>query len=178
MRCRDEARRQRDQELDQVGQRLARELSQLEASLEREQRELKGDRIEYQGRKSEELLSAGESIVGMLLGRQRSRALSRASRGRRMTSRARGEVAESEETIERLGERISELAEERRQALAEVRSRWAEIESDIQESALRPTKSDIRVKAFGLAWVPHWILSLEDERGEMSQRRVPAYPGP
>jgi len=177
-RCREEARRRRDQEVDRVGQRLGRDLSELEARLEREERELRRDRIEYDGRKREEALSAGESILGLLLGRRRSRALSQASQRRRMTSRARAEVEESEETIERLRERISELAEERREALAEIRSMWADIASDIQESPLRPRKTDIRVKAFGLAWVPHWMVSFEDERGETDQRRVPAYPVP
>ncbi len=55
---------------------------------------------------------------------------------------------------------------------------WADIASDIQESPLRPRKTDIRVKAFGLAWVPHWMVSFEDEGGETDQRRVPAYPVP
>ncbi|GAG25655.1 unnamed protein product, partial [marine sediment metagenome] len=113
MRCREEARRRRDQEVDRVGQRLGRDLSELEARLEREERELRRDRIEYDGRKREEALSAGESILGLLLGRRRSSALSQASQRRRMTSRARAEVEESEEAMERLRERISELAEER-----------------------------------------------------------------
>ena len=117
--------------MDRVGQRLGRALSELEARLEREERELRRDRIEYDGRKREEALSAGESILGLLLGRRRSSALSQASQRRRMTSRARAEVEESEETIERLRERISELAQERREALAEIRSMWADIASDI-----------------------------------------------
>jgi len=178
MRCREEARQRRDQDLDRLGQRYAHDLSGLQARLEREERELTEDRIEYDGRKREEMLSAGESIVGALLGRRRSRALSQASQKRRMTSRARAEVEESEETIEQLRERIDELSEERKDALAEIRSKWADVANDIQESALRPRKSDIRVKAFGLGWIPHWILTFEDERGYTDQRRVPAYPLP
>ena len=60
--------------------------------------------------------------------------------------------------------------------MEEVRAKWADIAPQIEESALRPKKTDIRLELFGLAWVPHWLFTYQDERGTIQHERVPAYP--
>ncbi|MCD6518307.1 MAG: hypothetical protein J7M05_00075, partial [Anaerolineae bacterium] len=150
-------------------------LKRLEDRLEREEQELEEDLIEYEGRKREELLSAGESLLSFVLGRRRTRVLSTASRRRRLTLKAKADVEESEETIEELKKEINALREEQEKALEEVRQEWAGVAEAIEETALRPKKSDIRVEAFGLAWVPHWVFIYRDARGQRRQESVPAY---
>jgi len=175
-RCRETARQRRDEELSQVKKRFDRDEERLRTKLEREEHELDRDEIEHEARKREELLSAGESVLGVLLGRRRTRPLSQASQKRRLTSRARAEMKESEDAIERLKQDIAELNDEQERVMAEVRDKWADLAEGVQESRLRPKKTDIRLKAFGLAWVPHWLLSYEDEGGNRREARVPAYP--
>ena len=177
-RCEAEADRQREQELDKVRQRFARQLEQLQGRLDREERELTDDRIDYKGRKQEELLSAGESVLSLFLRRGSTRSLSMASRRRRMTEKAKADVEESETLIERLKKDIEDLLRDQDAALEKVRSAWADIAGGIQESVLRPRKTDIRAAVFGLAWVPHWHLAYEDEQGAGQVDLVPAYPLP
>jgi len=138
--------------------------------LEREQKELERDRIEHAGRKQEELLSAGESVLSVVLGRRRSSALSQASRRRRITEKARAEVEESERTIAKLKGEIDAVLKERDAAVAMVRDTWGNAASGIRDAALRPRRTDIRVDAFGLAWVPFWVFALEDDRGTRYER--------
>ncbi|MGB9880569.1 MAG: hypothetical protein ACPLRM_07385, partial [Anaerolineae bacterium] len=68
------ARENRDAEVEKLRQRYQQKLDRLEDQLAREQRELSQDRAEYEARKREELLSAGETVIGMLgvFGRRRS----------------------------------------------------------------------------------------------------------
>lgn len=176
VRCQEAAREQRDQELDKVEQRFERDIDRLRDRLKREERELEEDLIDHRGRKQEELLSLGETVFSFFSSRRRSRSLSTASRKRRMTQKAKADVRESEEEIERLEEEIADMREERKEALEEVRSKWADVALQVQESSLRPKKADIHLEAFGLAWVPHWMLAYEDESGAERQEQVLAYP--
>ena len=176
VRCQEEARAQRDGELAKVEQKFERDIERLRDRLEREERELEDDTIDHEGRKQEELLSAGETVLSMLLGRRRSSSLSTASRRRRLTKKARADVKESEATIKRLEKEIADLLEEKEQALDEVRNKWADVALETQEAPLRAKKTDIHLDAFGLAWVPHWLLTFDDEGGTTRQERVLAYP--
>ena len=76
---------------------MQRVLDRLEKKLVKEQRELEEDKADYDARKRDELLSAGETLVGMLgiFGKRKSTGLSAASRKRRMTSRAKEDIQES-----------------------------------------------------------------------------------
>lgn len=175
-RCQEEARKRRDAELDRVTKQYETQASKLQTALEREQAELEQDLANLKGRRGEELLSAGETVVSLLMGRKRSSALSRASTKRRMTSKAKADVAESEAAIAKLEKQIADVAGERDRALQAVRERWSDLAMQVQPSAIRPKKSDIRVQVFGLAWVPNWLLVVEDSRGRVRDEVVPAYP--
>ncbi len=176
-RCQEEARTQRDAELEKVRQQFETRIKRVQTSLEREEAELEEDLADLKGRRGEELLSGGETLVSLLMGRRRSSAVSKASTRRRMTAKAKADVEESEKAIARFEEEIVALEKERDTALEEVSARWSDVAMQIQPSAIRPKKSDIRVQAFGLAWVPHWLLVLEDDRGRVRDEVVRAYPG-
>jgi len=169
-RCRQEAERRMDDEVDALAKRYARDLDRLQTKLDAEERELRRDITEHEERKRDELLNAGESIFGALLGRRSSRRLSGASTKRRLTSKAKADVEESEEVIAKLKEQIAQLERERDEALDEVRARWAGAAERVEESELHPTRSGIHIKVFGLAWVPHWLLEGD------GTTRVPAFP--
>lgn len=175
-RCEEVARRKLEIEMEDVQRRFGRELERTRNKLSQEERELEADRLEHKGRKREEVLSAGESLLGIILGRRSSRQLSQASRKRRLTNKALAEVRESEELIEKLKARIVELGQAQQQTMAEVRQRWAEAATQYREERLRPRKSDIHLEAFGLAWMPHWVVRYADERGTVYEDIRLAYP--
>ncbi|MHB0859311.1 MAG: ATP-binding protein [Anaerolineae bacterium] len=174
-RCQEQARAARDAEVAQTEARFARELEKLQTRLAREKQELEDDRIEHGGRKQEELLSAGESLAGFLLGGRRSRALSQASRKRRMTQQARSDVLESETAIVKLEAQIADLQADQGRAVQEIRDRWADAALQIEKVELAPKKSDVRLEAFGLLWVPYW-WSPEVGATNAPGEKVPAYP--
>ena len=175
-RCEEAARRKLETELEDVQRRFERELERKRNKLSQEERELETDLLDHKGRKQEELLSAGESLLGLILGRRSSRRLSQASRKRRMTSKAREDVRESEEVIEKLKAEIVELGQVQQQTMADVRQKWAGAATQYREERLRPRKSDIHLDTFGLAWMPHWVLRCADEQGSVYEDTRLAYP--
>ena len=173
-RCRVEASERRDMEVEALKKQYQKKLEQLESRKRREERELAQDEAEYEARKREEMLSAGESVLGFLTGRHYSRAVSIASRKRRLTQQARADVEESLEAIEDLEAQIQDLRAELEEEMREVTGRWAATIDVVEEIEVRAKKTDITVDAFGLAWVPHWQVTCED-KGVTRQLSLPAY---
>jgi len=174
-RCQEAARETLEAEVAKLESAFEKRIERVKTQLGREERELEEDQIDFEGRKREEVLSAGESVLSMVLGRRRSSALTQASRRRRMTAKAKADVRESEEAIEDLEEQLEELEAERDKAIEKLREAWSEDKIEIEDTGMRPRKSDIRAEAFGLAWVPYWLFILETGRGHQ-RAWVPAYP--
>lgn len=171
-RCQAAAETAREQALAKVRQRYEATLDRLEQQLLRAERYLEDQKILYKGRQQEELLSAGETIVGMFIGRRRTSPLSTASRRRRMTSQARANLEQAEAEVSRLKREIAACQEEREAALSQERHNWEGVEAQVEEAVIRPRKTDIRVTVLGITWVPHWLFQ-EGRRGTV-QRLIPA----
>jgi hypothetical protein len=175
VRCREAAREARDEEVDKLSDKYEKKIEKLSDKLEREQMELAEDEAEYSARKREELLSAGESVLGVFLGRRSGRAVSTAARKRRMTTRAKADVEESKATIVKLSEDIAELEEELREEVEGITERWEEALEEVEDVKVTPRRADIEVERFALAWAPHWEVVYRDARGRERTRSVPAY---
>ena len=164
-RCQEEARRRRDEELATLQARQARDLERLQARLEKAQQNLDDKEVQHQGRKQEEVLSAGESLLSLVLGRKRTTLLSQASRRRRLTAQARLDVEQLEAEVKRLEDEVQEAQTEQQAALQAVRDKWSDVAMEVAQMAVRPRKSDIRVDLFGLVWLPQWRLGYRGSRG-------------
>jgi hypothetical protein len=173
-RCRDAAREQRDEELDKLADKYERRLDTVRDRLARKQRDLVEDEAEYQARKREEMVSAGESVLGVLLGRRSSRAVSTAARKRRMTAKAKADIGETQARIAGLKEDVAELEAEMREDAEEIARKWEEALDEIEEVKVTPRRADIEVELFALAWTPYWEVTF-DERGRERTSAVPAY---
>ncbi len=161
-RCRKAASEARDQEAKKLKGKHERELGRLQDKLKREERELEEDKIDYDARKQEELLSGVESVIGLFTGSRSSTRLSKASRKRRMTRQAKADIEESEEIIEDLEQNIEELKQEAERELEELDETWAERIDDWQEEEVHPRRADVRLELFALAWLPRWEVQVGD----------------
>ncbi|MGB3906421.1 MAG: hypothetical protein WBB22_16050, partial [Anaerolineae bacterium] len=167
----------RDAEVDKLRDKYQKKLDRLETRLAREERELTEDRAEYEARKREEVLSAGETVVGMLgvFGSRTSRGLSTAARKRRLTTKARADIGESEEEIQRLEAEIEEMRLEIEEEAEAVADRWADAAEEIETYAVKPRRGDVEVEMVALAWAPYWEIGYRSARGKLAHMRVPAW---
>jgi hypothetical protein len=105
-----------------------------------------------------------------LLGIGRKKSLSSQLSKRRLTEKAKADVEESLDAIDEYKRQIQELEDERKQAVDEINDRWGDIVNDISEVTITPTKTNIFVELFGVAWVPYYLV---DSGGEMVE--LPAF---
>jgi hypothetical protein len=164
VRCEEEARRQRDAEVQKARDRMDQQMARVQEKLRREERELAADQMEVEARKREELLSLGESALNLLTRRRSSSIVSRASRKRTLTKKAEADVEESVEAIQDFEEQLEDLKAQWEEQVAEIGDRWAEVLEEVEEFEVKPRRADVRVEFCGLAWVPTWQVVLEDGR--------------
>ena len=163
-RCRKAAEKARRAEVKKLRAKYERKLDQLEDRLRREEQEMEEDKIEYDARKQEELLSGVESVVSLFSRRNLSTRLSTASRRRRMTRKAKADIEESEEVIADLKERIEEIKEEAAAEEQEIANKWRAAVDEVEEIEVTPRRSDVRLDLFALAWVPRWEIVAGGQR--------------
>jgi hypothetical protein len=177
-RCYQTIKEKLDAEIAKVTKSYQTKIERLDARIRREERELEQDEIEYQARKREELLSAGESLVNLLSRRRSSRMLSTASRKRRLTQQAKADIDESVEAIVDLEGQIEDLNQDMGSEEREIRERWGSLaetlDEELQTIQVRPRKSDIYIEAWGVAWAPYWDIVYE-ENGALRELSLAAF---
>jgi len=171
------AREKRDQEVEKLRRTFERQLDKLEDRLTREQRELTEDQAKYQARKQEELISAGETVVGLLgiLGSRRRTGLSKAATKRRLTAQAKADIEESEAEIARLKEETEDLQRSFEEEATSIGDKWTATLDEIETFAVRPRRQDVNVQLVALAWAPYWEIGRSAASGRLTHDRVPAW---
>jgi hypothetical protein len=162
-RCREAAGKARDEEAKKLESQYQKKIDTLKERLGREERELEEDKIEYDARKQEELLSGAETVLGLFTGRKTTRGLSTASRKRRMSRQAKADIEESKESIDDLQDQMEDLKKEMDRELQNLTTQWAERIDELQEEEVRPRRTDVQINLFALAWIPDWEISVGDQ---------------
>ncbi len=172
LRLQQAAREQRDAEVQALRRKARALVDRLEAQLEREERELARDRARLSARQKEELIAAGETLLGMfgVLGRRRTPSLSRIASKRHVATTAKHDVLESEQEVHRLRGELEALRRSLDEQADEVVRRWNEASSVIETYTIRPRRSDTRAILAALAWAPSWEV-----RDGSQVSRVPAW---
>lgn len=164
MRLQQAAREQRDEEVDKLESKAAKEIDKLHARLRKEERELEEDEAELDSRRQQEWIGIGETILGAVFGSRSRRSLSRVSSNRRMTQRARLDIEESVEEIAELKEAIDELRRKVENEADEITVKWAQILDETSNVKLKPRRTDVNIDLVALAWAPSWLIEYSDGR--------------
>lgn len=175
MRLRQEAREKRDEEIDKLEQRYAKRLGKLQDRLIRAEVTLDKKQAGASSRKREVMVSVGESVLGMFMGRRSTRSASTAMSKYRQSKSAGMSVKEVEEKVTALKREIKELENELKEQTDTIRKEWDDALNEIQEVPIKPRKSDIDVHMVALAWIPHWQITYKDRSGAALSESVPAY---
>lgn len=167
-RCTEAARKGREAEIKKVSTPLDNKLKALQDKLTREERELAQDQAELSQRKTEQLGTDIENVLGLFGGRKSSRRLTTSLSKRRMTEQAKAEVEESVQTIADYKKQIAELEREKAQAIEEINRRWSDIANQTSEIPITPLKKDVLLDLFGVAWFPYYQVEVGQEVIELS----------
>ncbi len=148
-----------DEATEKIRAKLEKKRDSVEAALAKAEDRVAELEIQAQGRKQQQLVNIGTSVLGSLLG-GRSRTRGMASAARRMSSSSRQSAstkARLESAQNRAAEKIGELEEleqDLQDAVIEIDDEWTEKAEAVEEFEVPLEKSDITVDDLMLIWLP------------------------
>ncbi len=153
------SREQRDRAIEDLRQKYAPKLATLEDRIRRARQTVEREQQQSQGQFLAVAGSIASTLAGALFGRKTlsTTNLRRAGTAVRQVSRSRkesGDVQRALETVDALETQREQLDEELQAECGRIRSEFDSSASSIEELPVRPRKSNISVRLFGLAWVP------------------------
>ncbi len=159
LRCDAAAQDGADEATAKIRTKLEKKRASVEAALAKAEDRVAELEVQTDGRKNQQLIDIGTSVLGGLLGgRSRTRGL--ASAARRVSS-GRRQSASTEARLEtaqnRAAEKIDELEElefELQEAVMEIDDEWSTKAETIEEFEVPLEKSDISVDDLMLVWLP------------------------
>lgn len=115
--------------------------------------------VQSKGRRNQQIIDIGSSVLGGLLGgRRSSRSLASAARraasGRRQANSAATRLESARNRVAEKVEELDELEYDLQDALIEIDEEWSTKAADVADVEIGLEKSDIAVEDFFLAWVP------------------------
>jgi len=174
LRVRLAARERRDAEVDALRKRYEGKVKTLEDRLRKAELTVGRKEADAEARKREAMLSAGESVLGALMGRKSIRSGSTAASKYRQSSSARMRVKEAEENAQALADEIRELKAAFEQETAAITARWENAVNELGELVVKPQKTGIEIRSFFLAWVPSWQMVISEGAGTTRIERITA----
>ncbi len=155
LRLRDVARERRDLETNRLRRKYARKLATLERQRLTARQRLDKEAADYQDRKMDTMISVGSTILGMFLGSRARSGITRAARSTTRIAREKRDIEMAQEKLEQVEERIRNLEIELQAEIDKI-SRELDPEMEVfQEIVIRPRKSDIMQRYFGILWMPY-----------------------
>ncbi len=143
-----------DEQTAALKQRYQKRLDSLQQKLDRERMELAQKQSALDSRKRAELVSAGESILGLFLGSRSRRGFSTAVNKRAQTERASQALEMQSREVEALSAEIRDLEQDLMREMARVESDLRPRLAEIEAVPVRLEKNDIQLLGFTLVWVP------------------------
>jgi hypothetical protein len=174
LRVRLAARERRDAEVDALRKRYEGTVEKLEDRLRKAEMTVDRKQADAEARKREAMLSAGESVLGVLIGRKSIRFGSTAASKYRQSSSARMSAKEAEENAQALADEIRELKEEFEKEARVITARWESAAKELGEIVVKPKKTGIEIMSFFLAWVPSWQIAISDGAGNTRTEKISA----
>jgi predicted nucleic acid-binding Zn-ribbon protein len=158
-RCDASAEDQADEAAAKIRTKLEKKKDTLDAALAKLEDRVEELETQKEGKRSQQLVDIGSSILGGLLG-GRKRSSSMATAARRMNS-GRSQAANIESRLEtaenRVGDKIEDIEQleyDLREALIEIDDEWTEKAGQIEQVEIPLEKTDIKIEDFDLVWLP------------------------
>lgn len=154
--CREAAKTAIETEKAKVTSTYTTKIAAMERKIDSQELDVKAATSQVSQRNIEQFATGGAAVLSMLTGRKRS--LNSTISKVRMASAAKDKLAAEEETLSQYKEQLVELQKLQADALKEVEMKWEAVINKVSEVTISPTKSDIFSEAFGVAWVPYYLV--------------------
>ena len=133
-------------------------MARAEAKVDKERADVRSQGIQT-------AVSIGATLLGAFMGRKAisTTTLSRASTAMRSgvrTAKEQADIGAAEQNLEMLRDQLQDLENEFNAEMQAISAATDPTQVEIEKSAIRPRKTDVKVRLLALLWLPHW--STED----------------
>jgi seryl-tRNA synthetase len=171
IRLREFAHERRDLEVERLKRKYAGKFNTLERQINTAQRRLDKESADLQNQKMNTALSVGSTLLGMFFGRRSRAGITTAARSATRISKEKQDIERVEEKLAYLQDKVKDLELELQEEIDKIVSKY-DPESEVFEILeVRPRKSDILQRYYGLVWVPFAKLS-DGSRKPLTQELV------
>jgi hypothetical protein len=143
-------------------------ISALEQKITNQQSDVKEQQQEVSGRRMEEAGADGQLILSIFSKRKRS--LNTSFTKHRLAQKAASDLEQERQQLQGLQSQLADLQQARQAALQQVQDRWTATVNNQTEIPLNPARKDLFQDMFGVAWLPYYLIRLENKLQE-----IPAY---
>ncbi|WP_129641363.1 ATP-binding protein [Peristeroidobacter agariperforans] len=153
-------REKRDAEIEKLRKKYAPKLATLQDQLRRADERVDRERSDLSQHKVQTAISVGTSILGALLGRKaisagNAQRVGSAARSAGRLSKESGDIDRAEENREAIQQRLTEMQNELEAEVSRLRSELDPATVTIEQTSVKPRKTDIDVRTVALLWVPN-----------------------
>lgn len=160
VRLQQNAREERDKELDKLRKKYSSKINTLEDRVRRSELTLRGKEDQAKQHKLQTAFSVGATVLGSFLGKS---AINASTLGRATTAaRGAGRITKSQEDAKRAAENVEairqqllDLEEEFKRETDLLNEEMNPLTEELDQFTVKPLKKDIMLRAFALAWVPY-----------------------
>ncbi len=168
--CEESARQSRDAETAKLQARYQAKTDALRAKVTALQHKIEALEAEVGARRTEESWTNIESVWDALTKRRIRRPISTAQRAKRMAEQAVADLDTNRAKLAELNQQVTDLEAQRTAEWQSVTEKWFQAVQGTQPVTVTPKKADIRVELLGIAWIPYWVVQLQD-----NVLRLPAF---
>lgn len=146
------SREERDAAVDDLRERFAKTLRQMDDRIGRAEARIQREQSQYDQQKLQAGISMGATVLGAILGRRGVGGATTAARGAGRVARERQDVHQAEQELLELQEARRALELDVEEEIRALRSRMELQAPEIEEVMVRPRKSDIHVSDLRIGW--------------------------
>ncbi len=146
----------RDLEMDRLKRQYASKIATLERQLLAARQQVEREEDQYKQKQMDTAISAGSSLLGMLLGGKKGLkgGVTQAARSATRMSKEKQDVERAQEKAAQLEARLQELQAQLQRDVEKISGQFDPMLETLQQIVLRPKKSDILQRWYGILWVP------------------------
>ena len=144
----------RDLEIDRLRRRYASKIDSLEKQIRTAERQLDKEATDLQQQKMNTALSIGSTVLGMLFGSRSSTRIATAAKTASRISKERRDFDRTEDKLTDLQDKLRDLESELQNEIDQLTLRFDPASEPLETVDIRPKKSDVLQRYFGLLWLP------------------------
>lgn len=148
-----------------IQQTYSKKLDALEKKIQRQEMEVSEKKSDVTGRGLDTLATGGQFLAGLFGGRKRS--ISSSISKARMANTSRMNLKQEQQELDALEQQLEQMEKDMKFELDNVETKWKNHATAFTEVPINPTKTNIFLDQFGIAWVPFYILKVGESITEI-----------